>query len=327
MRIIILTDLYWEQHLRYITDHVIDNFKLEILENDNYHCIKKYLDIITKERAELVLFGGDLTGDGSCGHGYKKAFLLLLKSLEILKIQSVFIGGNHDELPVCKELIEDASNMKYAAEISGKIFRYKELSILGVSYDDSHDKRRYKKIIDMHKDTPFDILLGHIELKRRTWLWDLPCKYIVTGHFDQKFVGIHKKAFISLNNNQLNEFTYASIVWGESVGEVNYHMRIHDHDIRFNARYTDLIENKVSPHYFIDRKKCLITNRKINTSYDQHIDLYDLFGVEYKLGLEFLINAKKTSKKLNPTEIKHLQQLKVYEDKTFSNTMIKDYLG
>jgi len=76
----------------------VAGFKESDLSKVRYERIRRYYDIILNEKADLVLFAGDITGDGFCGHGFQNALISLLKLLEEKAIPSLFISGNHDPI-------------------------------------------------------------------------------------------------------------------------------------------------------------------------------------------------------------------------------------
>ncbi|MEE9438128.1 MAG: metallophosphoesterase, partial [Saprospiraceae bacterium] len=210
MKTIILSDLYWEGHLRSITEDEIEKFRNEDIDKTRYFSIKRYLNIILEEKANLVLFAGDVTGDGSCGHGFQYAFLILLKILESLKIDTCYISGNHDEPPYYSIVNNRVRDYKYIKEISNKTIDINGVKVLGIPYETTYSKTKIKalyKIIEEDKHQ-YDIIIAHSQLKRRIQLFDIDTKVIITGHYDRKIMAFNQSAFISLDNDS-SEISYA----------------------------------------------------------------------------------------------------------------------
>jgi len=120
MKVLFLSDLNWQNHLRSISDDEVYNFKISHLKKTRFQSIAKYFSIVEYEAPDLVLFAGDITGDGSCGHGFHNAFKLLLLLLEHHSIPSKFISGNHDPNLYYKQLLAFIPSLKFCEEISNK---------------------------------------------------------------------------------------------------------------------------------------------------------------------------------------------------------------
>lgn len=209
MKIIILSDLNWEQHLRSVSLFEAIDTPLERIGIPRYDSISRYLNIVLVEKAHLVLIAGDVTGDGSCGHGFQNAFLLFLSMLEKLKIPSCFISGNHDEIGYYKELETNIENLEYTNEISNKVININGLKILGVPYETTYSKSKIKKLLTTF-DNQYDIVLAHSQLKRRISLFKLKAKYIFTGHYDRKLFGFQDSVFVSLDND-MTDISYSTL--------------------------------------------------------------------------------------------------------------------
>ena len=210
MKVLVLSDLNWDPHLRTISDYELQNFSLKLLALPRYEKIKRYLDIIQREHPDLVLFAGDVTGDGSCGHGYHYAFIILLSVLESRKVQSYFISGNHDEPGSYDRVQELTQRYAYTQDISDRDVQYQGLNILGISYDCTKSKRNLANEISKRIDTKYDIILAHAQLKRRIRLFDIQARYICTGHYDRKLCAHRNTVFVSLDNDS-SEISYATI--------------------------------------------------------------------------------------------------------------------
>lgn len=209
MIITILSDLNWESHLRSITEREIINFEKSHLNITRYDSLRRYYSIIKEEQSDLVLFAGDLTGDGSCGHGFHLAFILLLKLLESDSIPSAYISGNHDKDEYYDRVNKYAEQLQYTQEISNRCIDILGIKILGINYHQSKSKTQLKKIISQAKEK-YDILLSHSQLKRRIRLFEIDTDYIFTGHYDRKLLYHRRSTYVSLDNDAY-EISYAII--------------------------------------------------------------------------------------------------------------------
>lgn len=219
MKVVVLSDLNWDPHLRTISDYELQNFSLRLLSLPRYERIKRYLDIIENESPDLVLFAGDVTGDGSCGHGFHYAFIILLSILENKKLQSFYISGNHDE-PGYYDLVNELTqNYKFTQDISEQDVQFKGLKILGLSYNCSKSKRSLRAEISKRTDT-YDIIVAHAQLKRRIRLFDIRSQYIFTGHYDRKLCAHRDTVFVSLDNDS-EEVSYAVLNKTDSGDQVS----------------------------------------------------------------------------------------------------------
>jgi len=208
MKVLVLSDLNWHPHLRSISDHEIEHFRLSDLQKQRYERINRYFKVVTKEKPDLVLFAGDITGDGSCGHGYQNAMKLFLLLLENQQIQSLFISGNHDPLVNYDDLSLFASKLTYSTEISNRLVTINGINVLGVSFRCSASKSSFNKVVKAYSENKIDICVAHAELKRRVRLFDTKAQLIVTGHYDRKLCAIESSHYISLDNDW-DAFSYA----------------------------------------------------------------------------------------------------------------------
>lgn len=327
-KVLVLSDLFWESHLKGLTEKEVNTFTLKKLGKSRYHCIKKYASIVVHEKPSIVLFAGDITGDGSCGHGYERAFIMLLMVLESQGIPSITIPGNHDPEEHYAEVRKRISLLKYAQEGSDKRIEIKGKRILGIPYATTKRKKKLKKLINQYKGQ-VDIVLAHSPLKRRTWLFDFNAPLVVTGHFDQKLTSIFETVFISLNNNWEDNVSYASVVMSarNKVKWAEYCYMIDRHITRIKEKRSNLLENKVNPIYHIDDHPIQIQDETIPISPAHKLSLADFRGVFFKHGVQTLIKKKNEGVRLSSSEKKQLTSLYVHSDFKFSSTMIKDYMN
>jgi len=182
--------------------------------DEKFRRLNNYWDIILKERAEVVLLAGDLTGDGSCGHGFHLAFYYLLCLLDLARIQTFFIRGDNDLDKYYNQIITNMKQFSWIEEISNRAVIYNGIKFWGLPFQTTRTKKKLNKILDNHSKE-VDILICHSELKRRTHLFDLPVKHIITGHFDNKICCINDVVFLSFSNDS-DTINYGMIEWGEN---------------------------------------------------------------------------------------------------------------
>ncbi len=347
MKVLTLSDLCWELKLKKIQKEEVKRFKEKDLEKKRYLSIKKYFSLIKEEEPDLVLFAGDITGDGSCGHGYQNAMKILLKLLEEYKIQSFFISGNHDELEYYKELIDFSDSLKFSKDISNQFTEFKGIKILGISFDKSKNKTEFKDLIKAN-DQKVDLVLAHAELKRRIWLFDLNTDFVITGHFDKKITSIEGKIFVSLDNDNSN-VSYCTLDFDDVTDvEVRYVLKGEDEIIEFAERSKNLRLNK-SNNFFTnngERKEILIEEKKlsimeflqkrsegepleklIKENGNRNDNLKYLRGFDFKEAIERIRKIKNENKLLSEIEFDNLIKLRINANHQISKSMIIDYTG
>lgn len=320
--VLILSDLFWSKSSKEVNlkDLQMIKIKNKIPNTKRFSSINEYVNLISINKPDTILFAGDLTGDGSCGHGFHFAFLCLLQFLENNKINSVFVRGNHDLHEYYSIVEKYCEDLKFTQEISGKLVKVNELKIVGLSYYDTKDKLRLKEIIS--RNYKVDFVLAHAELFRRSWLFDFDAKFIVTGHYDYKFNNISNKIFLSFFNDG-DHLSYSVINIQNETETITYFLHFNScNSIKISA-------NKKNGEFsFLP-----IKNEETNPTLLKHHKLFlkDLIGTEFKNGLEFLLNFKfnysRSNLKLDQNTFKRLTKLEVNFSKKFSKTLIIDYLG
>lgn len=188
---------------------------------DRFRSVKKYWDLITEEKPELVLIAGDVTGDGSCGHGFHTAFFYLLSLLELSQIATCFIQGDNDLVTYYSAVMDNIGQFNYVKEISDQKTTHKGLRILGLPYETTAQKSLLNDSLSKYSEESFDIILSHSPLKRRTFLMGMDYKYLVTGHFDNKVFPLENKVFISLSNDS-SVINYSTITKGKETDTIHY---------------------------------------------------------------------------------------------------------
>lgn len=356
MKILILSDLCWERKLQKIKNEEVKRFKEKDLEKKKYSGIKKYFSLIKEEKPDLILFAGDITGDGSCGHGYQNAMKILLKILEANEIQSFFISGNHDEFDYFNELINFSDDLQFSKEISNQFIEFKGIKILGISFDKSKNKTEFKELIKANNQN-IDIVLSHAELRRRAWLFDLNAKVVITGHFDRKIVPIENKIFISLDNDH-RSISYCILekqndnCWGfqyviQDGVESEYQPR---RTVKIFENSDQLINGGRNEYYNLNGKifkfstienykEPSIAERihkfKSGENYDVKpfesqmvsLGLKYLRGFDFKQGIERIRKIKNKNLLLSDDDFLELTQLRIDDFYNVSKTMIIDYVG
>jgi len=219
MKILILSDLEWNKESKQVSDEDIDTFPITkdfsseehrlIFRSMKYRTFWRYRSIIEDAKPDVLLLAGDITGDGSCGHGFHKPLFLLLRYLESNKIMTFFIGGNHDDPKYFKYILERTKKYKYVKYIAGEVIDFKGIKILGLDFEDTFNKTRLKSFLS--KNYALDIVLSHCHLHRRAWLFDFNTKYVITGHWDQNIGQVDNKIFISLVNDTPEDINYVTI--------------------------------------------------------------------------------------------------------------------
>lgn len=335
MKIIILSDLNWESHLRSVTEIEVNGFDKSNLAITRYDSLRRYYSIIQEEKAEMILFAGDVTGDGSCGHGFHYVFMLLLKLLEMDKTPSAYISGNHDEDRYYALVNAYAESLQYTQEISNQSVDIKGLKILGINYYQSKSKTQLKNIFDEHTDH-YDIVLAHSQLKRRIRLFELGTDYIFTGHYDRKLFYHDDTAYVSLDNDA-NEISYAiidksdsgtdtlSIMIRESV-DVTIGLEEDIQLLSTGIRSTKFLINGV-PTLAIDPIEKAHLKALTNGAHDYSY-LKFIRGTQYQRSLQTMQKLK-AKKELEETDLSLVEvlRLQIINNYRISESMIEDYLG
>ena len=335
MNILVLSDLNWEPHLKSITESEVLSFDPSRISILRYQRIYRYLKIIEAEKADLVLFAGDVTGDGSCGHGFHHAFNLLLTLLEAKQIPSIFIAGNHDEPVYYKQVNEFSKTLKYTQNINNTSTTINGLKILGVSYYTSKSKRKLDAMIEASQNE-YDIVLAHAQLKRRIRLFDIPTKYIFTGHYDRKLCTHRNKIFVALDNDS-SEVSYALLqVNNNGSDKIHYKIKPND-DVLFSLSEdtTQMLNKKrnyivkINGIQDVDLKQIeaapyqALINERGNYLYFKY-----LRGLQYAKSLDTLYKTKNgidlNEKDLTLDQIFQLQITDAYK---ISKSLMEDYLG
>ncbi len=244
MKILALSDFYWNATAKQITanDFMVFRETGQLLQRSRFKNLLYYAAIVEKEQPDIILLAGDLTGDGSCGHGFQKAFMYFCLYLESLEIPSFMVQGDNDVDEFYEELIPFIQGMQYVKECTGEICKVNGINILGLNFLQTNRKYVLKEHIEKYKDTQIDILFTHTPLKRRTKLFDFHAKNIITGHFDNKLFALEDSCFISLSNDS-DLISYCTIEMESD--STNYRYCLHNSQQRFTACLEDTMEGLI----------------------------------------------------------------------------------
>ncbi len=335
MKIVVLSDMNWEQHLRSISRTEVDSVTLETLKKSRYFSIQRYLQIVIDEEAEMVIIAGDVTGDGSCGHGFHHAFMVFLSMLEQLKIPSCFISGNHDEQVYYEQVTQFSEGLKYSHEISNKTKTINGLQILGVPYETTYSKSKIKNLLNTFQDN-YDVVVAHSQLKRRIRLFDLDAKLVLTGHYDRKLMGFSGATFISLDNDD-REMSYATINTYEGGFNASICIKNTDDEIFRFTESSDKIQSLERSHV-LNMNNVPSTDLRILEMHSENSLLdkdYEQSGYQkYIRGVQYLqllerLRFVKNDESLRPTlsVMSQFIDTQITANYRVSESLIIDYLG
>jgi len=334
MRLVILSDLNWHAHLRSITHKEIAEFKNADLLKNRYERIARYLSIVEKENADLVLLAGDITGDGGCGHGFQNALKLLLLLLENRGIPSKFISGNHDPSEFYDDLLSFTEQLQLTEDISNKACEFNGLRILGINYDCSSSLSRLNQMTTAYEDTSFHICLAHSEIKRRLRLFHNKTQLIVTGHYDRKLMPFKQSIYIALDNDWA-EVSYATADFTDNnLSQASIHIRQDpETTLSLTQSYLAKLENTImtaNGHPALDLSKIegYADSQLTDDSGESWIYLKHLRGNNLRRAFHTLWTLK-TGGVLAETDLTRsdIYKLRVTDKYKVSNTMINDYLN
>jgi hypothetical protein len=199
MKTLALSDFHWNRDSRDIKLSDTQTMTTsEILNHPNFSKVKFYFEIVTKNSPDLLLLCGDITGDGSCGHGYTSSVTAFLKLVEAKKIKTRYISGNHDESQYYDEIKRHFANSKYVRELTNKIEKIGDIKLIGLSWEQTRTKTSFRQLFTSEK---VDIVVCHCDHGQRLNLFDYNTDFIITGHYDLKVINPNNKTFISLDND------------------------------------------------------------------------------------------------------------------------------
>lgn len=333
MRVVILSDLNWHAHLRSITDEEISNFKEAYLKKNRYERIARYFSIVKREKADLVLLAGDITGDGGCGHGFQNALKLFLKLLENRQTHSRFISGNHDPSEFYDDLLSFTDQLKFTEDISNKSCDFNGLKILGINYDCSSSLSRLKQTTAANEGTSFHICLAHSEIKRRLRLFHNNAQLVVTGHYDRKLMPFNQSIYIALDNDW-TEVSYATADFTENgLTQASIHIRQDpETTLCLTQNYPADTENATMtanghPALDLSRIENYADSQLMDDGGESWVYLKHLRGKNLRQAFQTLWTIK-SGGELADSDLTRSQiyKLRVTDKYKISKTMISDYL-
>jgi len=318
-----------------MTQSEVDGFTESDLEILRYERIKRYYEIALNEKADLVLFAGDITGDGFCGHGFHFAFVTLLKLLEQKSIPCLFISGNHDPEQYYDVAKTWAADSNYCKEISDKVVSVLGLRIFGINYDCSKSKRQLAKTIK-RQEQPYDIVLAHSQTKRRIRHFDFNTRYIFTGHYDRKLFAHRNKIFVALDNDS-EEVSYSVLNLSEGASdEISVKVR-HTPKMTFGfkeistellsgKRNTVLTQNGQATYDLMKMENA--SDKSLSRDGDHFLYLKYLRGVNYGSSLDTMYKiSNDIPLDVSDLSLNQIHGLPITASYSISESMIEDYLG
>ena len=330
---LVLSDLNWHIDSKRVNrEDILLLYESSIVPQSNrFRTITIYLEIIKSVTPDIVIFAGDVTGDGSCGHGFQNAFFYLLTALQLKGTETLFIKGDNDLEQYYTSVTNNISHLTLIQEISDKAIKIRGLKILGLGFDTTADKKRMQQILDTHSKKSYDIIVCHAQLKRRTFLMKLNCKCLVTGHFDNKLFKIDGKVFLS-HSNDSEVINYSMI--STSSGISTYTYVFHHTRKRLEIKYVlspinadTLVINDVPVG--IEQYE----NLKLpQSSYDKDknalaLSVKFLRGQSYKKVLKLMHNLKAGKLEMEKTLLTKYLDKQIIAKHKLSRTMLADYLG
>ena len=331
-RIIILSDLNWHIGSKRINraDILMLFESRTIGSGQRFSRVDDYYKTLTAHNPTLVIFAGDVTGDGSCGHGFQTAFYYLLCLLQLQEIPTLFIRGDNDLDSYYKAVVQGLPSLPLVKEFSDSTVNIQGLNILGISYHTTADKKQLNTLLDQVQDMQFDITIGHSPLKRRTALLDINTNCLVSGHFDNKLFYIDSKTFISLSNDS-EIINYVTITYEAGIPTYNY--------LFANPRK----HLQISYVYQSGRDHLYLNDIPVNVSEYEKLELpqtkYDkdknalalsikyLRGQAYKSSLELMQKLRSGELKMESSLLSQQLKNQITSKHTLSKTMLVDYLG
>ncbi len=338
IKALVLSDLYW----------ILDSKKISITDlhdlnkskrkgyGSRFRSVNKYWSLVQEEQPELVLFAGDLTGDGSCGHGFHFAFLYLLSLLDQAKVQTYFIQGDNDLEKYYDIVKKESENMANVEEIPNKSVRYKNLKILGIPFLTTNHKKALKECLSRCKDMHHDILICHSALRRRTHLFTKKSDLIISGHFDNKFCSIRNSIFLSLSNDS-DVINYCTLLYGTDDISISYNFLNprRKRKISYTESASDLLNGNDKATLIMDRVPIHIGHfEKLvlpNTDYEKEknalaLSIKFLRGKNYKAAIEMMYEYQKAVN-IESNELKKLMRRFLTSKHKLSKSMLTDFLG
>ena len=338
VKTLILSDLNWNLDSKKISLDDLDALNKSRRKGygSRFSSVDKYWSIIQEEQPDLVLLAGDLTGDGSCGHGFHYAFLYLLSLLNYAPIQTYFIQGDNDLEEYYSIVRIESKYMANVQEISNKSIHFKNLKILGIPFLTTNDKKALKECLTNNKEIHHDILLCHSALKRRTHLFKSKADMIITGHFDNKFCSIRNSILLSLSNDS-DILNYCTLLHRTNNTRISY-------TFLNPRRKRKITYSELGSEVLNDNERALLTIDSVpihisqfeklvlpNNQYEKEknalaLSLKFLRGKNYKAAIEMMYEYRQGAN-VESSELKKLMRRFFTSKHKLSKSMLIDFIG
>lgn len=338
LKVLILSDLNWNIASKKVTRDDLNDLQFSKRKGSGsrFISINKYWSIIETEQPELVLLAGDLTGDGSCGHGFHFAFMYFLSLLEYSKIQTYYIQGDNDLPNYYDVCIQYSKSMEFVREISNKSISYEILKILGLPFQTTNKKKTISRYLVEYRSMHHNILLCHSALKRRTHLFGLNADLIITGHFDNKLCAIQDSVFISLSNDS-NIINYVTLEYSADDIWISYQFYNGQRKRRlaYSEYASQLLSGDERAEVLMDKVPINISEFENlilpNTNYEKEknalaLSIKYLRGKSYKAAVNMMLECKNINN-INPRLLRKLMNRFFTSKHKLSKSMLIDYLG
>lgn len=313
MKTLALSDFHWNKDSRDIKlSDTLTMTTADILINPNFSKVKFYFDIVTKNSPDLLLLCGDITGDGSCGHGYTSSVTAFLKLVESKKIQTRYISGNHDEPEYYDEIKTQFAKSKYVKELTHKVEIIGGMKIIGLSWAQTKTKTSFRQFFTSEK---VNIVVCHCEHGQRLNLFDFNTDFIITGHYDLKVINPNHKTFISLDNDAPEGTNFVTLDSSSKKTEVAFYI------LKFGStKWTHFKYHKTDKSFTLKD-----TNYKPSfiPSFD---NLFYLDNIQLKKAIETIQNKKAIGQKLSSNELTEILKVRINRHLTVSRTFLNSYI-
>lgn len=180
MRILIFSDMNWG------TNSLSTN-------------LSHLITLVGQVAPDAVLLGGDLVDNAKSrarvnGSPYWNQVAEFIDFLEKEKIHCGFVRGNWDEVEEYDALSKQS--YQFAHETSLRSVTLGDVRVFGIPNSVTRSRVQTTKLVDILPSN-IDIILSHADGRRRIWLFELPARIILSGHFDEKLCVVRGKLFIS----------------------------------------------------------------------------------------------------------------------------------
>lgn len=313
MRILALSDFNWNVESKSVKmNDVLVMSNAQILNHPSLTKVKFYFDIIKKHNPNLIFFCGDITGDGSCGHGYITPLTCLFKLIESIKVQTRFICGNHDEDLYFESIKKIFVKSKYIKHLTEKVETIGNIKVIGLSFNQTYSNRIFKKIIK-ESNSKIDFVVCHCHHTKRLNLFDFNTDFIITGHYDLKVINPNSKTFISLDND--TPTNYVVIEYLQKKIQITYNVQeFNSHELK----WFKFIKNKnefslKDSNYMLDR-----LNSSDNLTYIYNIELQNL--------IELLQKKKSIGKIVLQKELDKILEININRSLKVTRAFLNSYI-